>query len=435
MRAPNPKLGNKLIPEQIALVLPFLYHGAFEGRNFQKAPEECPKCNAPVKPYDWTKRVYVRVLDLNGQYRNLYVNVRRFKCPEGHISQAIDAFYPDCRYGKRIVDLILYLGANNTFNAVEKYLADLRIQVDRDTVRKYFQRFGERAAQLAGIKVLGEDQAVNVLKLLFGLETVEELKKKHPGLDLDSQGDETFPKKKGALKKYRKELARSRREGKPPPENPEAFTVAMTSLPSIDVVPSVAVFSGHITDIQGTALKYPIRGSNYTLTDGAGVYARWPNRVPDLFHEARNQFSRFRGDLPEGQPLDEETIEKFKEEYQAYKSQRIEELGRKYPEYLDEEGNFTGPVGMGAIEGLNSRLHYFLGVPYKILASILGRIMAYLLVDSIFTFRKGKPIVSFAHREGTFSWEQVMEISSRKKKTKISKFKHWDCEKGGWYIS
>jgi hypothetical protein len=62
---------------------------------------------------------------------------------------ATDAFYPNCRYGKRIVDLILYLGATRPFNAVEKDLADLRIQVDRDTVRNYFKLFGERSAQLA----------------------------------------------------------------------------------------------------------------------------------------------------------------------------------------------------------------------------------------------------------------------------------------------
>ncbi|MBM4248560.1 MAG: hypothetical protein FJ149_03850, partial [Euryarchaeota archaeon] len=108
------------------------------------------------------------------------------------------------------MDLILYLGATRPFNAVEKDLADLRIQVDRDTVRNYFKRFGERSAQLAGIKVFGEDQAVNVLKLLFGLETVEDLKRKYPGMRLTTESDETYPAKKGALKRYRQELARCR---------------------------------------------------------------------------------------------------------------------------------------------------------------------------------------------------------------------------------
>jgi hypothetical protein len=342
---------------------------------------------------------------------------------------ATDAFYPNCRYGKRIVDLILYLGATRPFNAVEKDLADLRIQVDRDTVRNYFKRFGERSAQLAGIKVFGEDQAVNVLKLLFGLETVEDLKKKYPGMNLTTQADETYPAKKGALKKFRQDLARCRLTGATTSEYPESFTVGMAISQDINIITSLSVHPWPITEVQGTALKHPTSGSDYILTDGSVLYTRWSNRVPDLFHEARNMFAKFREGLPEGQPLSEELINKFKEEYKKHKESRIRDLSLRYPAYVNAENEFTGRLGAGAVEGLASRVKYFMGVPYKLVSTFLGRAVAYALVDSIYTFRKGGPKESFAHHEGSFKWEDVMDRPRTVEDPLLRMFQGWDPEK------
>jgi len=429
MRKPHPKPGNKLIPDNLALILPMLYQGWMENKNFQEPPPSCPECKSSVKPLDWVKRVYVRVLALDGNPQDIQVNVRRFRCANGHISMATDAFYPNCRYGKRIVDLILYLGATRPFNAVEKDLADLRIQVDRDTVRNYFKLFGERSAQLAGIKVYGEDQAVNVLKLLFGLETIEDLKKKYPGMRLTTEGDETYPAKKGALKQFRKELARCRKTGEKPSDYPESFTVGLTLSQDINIITSLSVHPWPITDVQGIALKHPLSGSDYTLTDGSGLYTRWPNRVPDLFHEARNMFAKSREGLPEGQPLSEDVINKFKEEYKAYKQGRIQTLSLMYPQYVNANKEFTGRLGAGAVEGLAGRIKYFMGVPYKLVSTFLGRVVAFTLADSIYTFRRGEPKESFAHQEGSFQWEDVMD-QPRKVEDPLSKmFQGWDPEK------
>jgi hypothetical protein len=429
MRTPNPKPGNKLIPDNLALILPMLLQGWLENKNFQEPPPSYPACKTPIKPLDWVKRVYVRVLSLDGIPLDIQVNVRRFRCANGHISMASDAFYPNCRYGKRIVDLILYLGATRPFNAVEKDLADLRIQVDRDTVRNYFKRFGERSAQLAGIKVFGEDQAVNVLKLLFGLETVDDLKRKYPGMRLTTQADETYPAKKGSLKKFRQELARCRQTGETPSEYPESFTVGMAISPDIDIITSLSVHPWPITEVQGAALKHPTSGSDYTLTDGSGLYTRWPNRVPDLFHEARNMFGKFREGLPEGQPLSEEIISRFKEEYKKHKESRIRDLSLRYPEYVNSENEFTGRLGAGAVEGLASRVKYFMGVPYKLVSTFLGRAVAYALVDSVYTFRNGGPMVSFAHHEGSFKWENVMDRPRTVEDPPHRMFQGWDPEK------
>jgi hypothetical protein len=429
MRKPYPKPGNKLIPDNLALILPMLYQGWMENKSFQEPPYSCPECKSSVKPLDWVKRVYVRVLALDGNPQDIQVNVRRFRCVNGHISMATDAFYPNCRYGKRIVDLILYLGATRPFNAVEKDLADLRIQVDRDTVRNYFKRFGERSAQLAGIKVYGEDQAVNVLKLLFGIETIEDLKKKYPGMNLTTEGDETYPAKKGALKRYRQELARCRRTGEKPSDYPESFTVGLTLSQDINIITSLSVHPWPITDVQGIALKHPLSGSDYILTDGSGLYARWTNRVPDLFHEARNLFAKFREGLPEGQPLNEEVINKFKEEYKALKEKRIERLSALYPQYVNADSDFTGRLGAGAVEGLASRVKYFMGVPYKVVPSFLGRVVALALVDSIYTFRRGEAKESFAHRKGSFKWEDVMDCPRTVEDPLIKMLLGWDPEK------
>jgi hypothetical protein len=429
MRVPNPKPGNKLIPENIALVLPLMYHMAFENRAYQQPPPHCPTCKTSVKPLDWVERVYLRLLSLEGPSQDVYVKVRRFRCQNGHISLATDAFYPNCRYGKRIVDLILYLGATRPFNAVEKDLADLRIQVDRDTVRNYFKRFGERSAQLAGIKVFGEDQAVNVLKLLFGLETVEDLKRRYPGMSVTTEADETYPAKKGALKSFRQELARCRRTGDKPSEYPESFTVGLVISPDINIITSLSVHPWPITEIQGNALQHPTFGSDYTLTDGSGLYTRWTNRVPDLFHEARNMFGTFREHLPEGQPLSEEVINRFKEAYKKHKEGRIQALSLRYPQYVNAKNEFVGRLGAGAVEGLGSRVKYFMGVPYKLVSTFLGRAVAYALVDSVYTFRKGGPTVSFAHHEGSFKWEYVMDRPRTVEDPLHRMFQGWDPEK------
>lgn len=429
MRKPNTKAGNKLVPDNVALILPMLLQGWLENKDFREPPASCPRCKTAIKPLDWVKRVYVRVLSLDGIPLNIHVNVRRFVCENGHISMATDAFYPNCRYGKRIVDLILYLGATRPFNAVEKDLADLRIQVDRYTVRNYFKRFGERSAQLAGIKVFGEDQAVNVLKLLFGLETVEDLKRKYPGMRLTTESDETYPAKKGALKRYRQELARCRLAGDKPSGYPEAFTVGLVESPEFDFITSISVHPWPITEVQGSALRYPTSGSDYTLTDGGSLYTRWPNRVPDLFHEARNMFAKFREGLPEGEPLSEELINKFKENYRRHKENRIRDLSLRYPQYMSAENEFTGRLGTGAVEGLQSRFKYFMGVPYKSVPAFLGRAVAFALVDSVYTFRKGGPKVSFAHQEGSFMWEDVMDLPRFAEDPLLKMFQGWDPEK------
>lgn len=56
-------------------------------------------------------------------------------------------FYEGCPYGKPIVDLCLYHAAKNPFNRAEQILhTHYGIQVDRDTIQRYVERFADRVS-------------------------------------------------------------------------------------------------------------------------------------------------------------------------------------------------------------------------------------------------------------------------------------------------
>ena len=140
-------------------------------------------------------------------------------------------------------------------------------------------------------------------------------------------------------------------------------------------------------------------------------------------------FAKFREGLPEGEPLSEDLINMFKEKYKRHKENRIHDLSLRYPQYVNAGNEFTGRLGTGAVEGLQSRFKYFMGVPYKLVPTFLGRAVAYALVDSVYTFRKGGPKVSFAHREGSFEWEDVMDRPRYVEDPLLKMFQGWDPEK------
>jgi hypothetical protein len=63
-------------------------------------------------------------------------------------------------------------------------------------------RFRDRAAKYAGIPVM-DDATIGVniiIKILFGVESVQELRKIHPNPKYDGVMDETYPTVKGAKK-------------------------------------------------------------------------------------------------------------------------------------------------------------------------------------------------------------------------------------------
>ena len=67
---------------------------------------------------------------------------------------------------------------------------------------------------------------------------------------------------------------------------------------------------------------------------------------------------------------------------------------------------------MNAIEGGNWRLKYGLRTPYARWHGTLARTTLLTLDDSLYVFRNGQPEVSFTHRIGAFSYEDVMGQST-----------------------
>jgi hypothetical protein len=88
-------------------------------------------------------------------------------------------------------------------------------------------------------------------------------------------------------------------------------------------------------------------------------------------------------------------------------------LKEDYPAFWDDEAEeFTGPVSTNAIEGGNWRLKYGLGVPYARCRGARARTSLLALRDSMATFTNGEPAESFAHRHGSFSFDQVLGEAS-----------------------
>ena len=47
-------------------------------------------------------------------------------------------------------------------------------------VENVLMQFGKKAKEIAGIGAFGEDIGVNILKILFNVKNVEELRKRYP---------------------------------------------------------------------------------------------------------------------------------------------------------------------------------------------------------------------------------------------------------------
>lgn len=77
------------------------------------------------------------------------------------------------------------------------------IQVDRDT-KDIVRNLQRKQRKLLASNFLGK-VLINLLKILFNVENVEQLRKKYPHEKYDAVADETYPSIRGAKKKLREE--------------------------------------------------------------------------------------------------------------------------------------------------------------------------------------------------------------------------------------
>ena len=161
----------------------------------------CPKCGCEdVTRYDMDDRAFCTTI-MDGSFRLIDVKVKRFKCSKcGGVFEGRAPFYDGCNNASPIVDLCLALASSNPYNRVESILMQCGIQVDKCTVRNYAMRFHDKAMKYAGIPVMDDAKiGVNILRILFGVDSVEELKRRYPG-KYDGVIDEMYPRVKGAKK-------------------------------------------------------------------------------------------------------------------------------------------------------------------------------------------------------------------------------------------
>ena len=383
----------------------------------------CPRCKSSdhVIGFGWFTKTFCTVITERGGFEDVNIRVRRYRCNRcKHTFLASDApFYEGCSYGKPIVDLCLALAASNPYNRVESILMQYGIQVDRDTVKNYALRFRDRATKKAGVPVMNDAAkiGVNILKMLFDVENVKELKEKYQKAKYDSVMDETYPRKKGAKIALAKERYNKSVTGEKLPRFPDSFTLASSYMNHLECFSSIGCRNGPFNEIVAEALAKPLLGADAIVTDGSRCYIS----IRDyncLFHKMKNFFAldpflaRQRtlmitnsGKLPPS------VISEYMSDIYSFAREEYEGwLSTRHPDLFDQEiGKYIGATTTNAMEGGNWRMKYELRSAYQNVASIEARCILLALKDSLQTFKEGRPHKSFANINGGFDFQRIME--------------------------
>lgn len=169
MQIPKIKIPNKLFSSFIRYAIVFKLL-SYNGRIYE-LQGDCPNCGSSnIKKNHIHNKLFTIIITDEG-FKRIYVNVRWFTCKDcGKTFRALDApFYPNSNYADVIVDMVLYYG-DHPAHAVEKKLMDLGIQIDRDTIRKYFSLFGKKINKKSNrdnYKDSNETINIDLLNILF----------------------------------------------------------------------------------------------------------------------------------------------------------------------------------------------------------------------------------------------------------------------------
>ncbi len=413
MRQPNKKQINRLTPVLLHTAI-VQYLVDFQDDFFEEF-RNCPYCKGfHCKKHTIENEKLFCIVIENGEFRKITVAIQIYYCKDCNKTyRAKSPFYEGSMYCQPIVDLCLFLAAKNPYDRIEKILLSYGIQVDRDTVKNYTLRFEEKVKKYAGMELFGEVAGINLLKVMFDVENAKQLKKRFPHEKYDGVADETYPTIKGAKKKFKKINKERKLEGKEPFKYPNGFTLAVTYFAILKLYSSVLVNQVPFCQIFSQLLLAPLLGADFVTTDGHGAY----NIIDDitehlqcLYHKAKNLAKK------------DEVLKKMKKEkkppneikdylskkYKELEEEALKEIRGKFPSYFDDKGKFIGALTSNAIEGGNWRIKHELRTPYSNDDSITGRTVLICLMDSIFTFRKGKPYESFAHKNTIFTFEKIM---------------------------
>jgi hypothetical protein len=416
---PKRKTAPKSSPEILRKFIPQILEMKYQGLLYDEAMP-CPDCSSEdIARHDMAERLFCMTITESG-FRHVKVRVKRFRCKRcGHIFDGKKPFYEGCDYGTSIVDLCLALAASNPYHRVEQILLNYGIQVDRDTVRIYAILFRNRSKEFAGIPVMDDATiGVNVLKILFGVDDVEELRRQYPQVKYDAVMDETYPRVKGAKSSLAEERYAKRITGERQPRFPRSFTLASSYLSNAGCFASISCSMAEFNGMVATALARPLEGCDAIVTDGSECY----DDVRDyrcLFHKMKNFFAidPFLERARKEKTLPPWIISAHMRDIYSFAEDEYEVwLKGKYPTLVDHEsGEFIGAMTTNSIEGGNWRLKYELRADYQRNESAEGRCLLIAIRDSTRTFRKGHPEESFGAMNSEFRYATVMEHSHGRK--------------------
>lgn len=451
MRQPNQKQITVYVPEFVRVGLGLAISQMYDGKVFDDFPGSCQRCGSRNCVRNGRDDVlFAKLISPKGGFIEVRVLLQNYLCNDcGKPYLSRGPFYEGAIYGAPIVDTALMLSMDSSSYGVERAMMNLGIQVSEDTALDYTRLFAERAKQLAPL-IEGQGEglyAINMLKLLFGVNNAKELKEKLPEMDVSSVSDETYLRKKGALKKFIEELVNS--DGKVVPRGlnrdivvkdgkaafPDSFTLALSYLPGAEAYASLICTAQSFNQLLADILFRALKGTPFNVTDGSRNYNGVKDRVLDPVHRTRSELKhdpKFREMKKEAEELrkeigeakgngekeklaEERLIEKVGEiasyakgKYQDMLGSTLEDLKAKHPECFDKDGGFNGHVTSNCAEGGNWRMKYAVRVAHARTDTAAGKSILAAIKDSVFTVRGVKVRESIANKLGLFAFGRVM---------------------------
>ncbi len=419
MASPSPKKLSRLSPNILKYGIPKQLIRDYDGKVFEGYRDRCERCGSNhVTRFGFKTRTYAAVIQQSGFY-DVDVHVRRWRCAECHHIMVCDEdlFYPHTSYGRGIVDTCLFLASSNPYNRVENILMDYGVQVDIQTIRRDSINFGRNAVKKAPLKFMGQDAALgaDLVKILFGEDDVEALRREHPKEKYDAATDETYPAAKGSKKEHAEENRTRKVLGEKQQKFGNSFTLASSYLHNLKCFASLIVSLGPFNKILAEALLRVLSGCDYVLSDGSLIY----NGLVDercLWHFMKNFFNKYDDGLmalKDAKMFPWIISQHMHDVYSIAREEYVRYLMEKYPrlvEVMKKDGSmrFVGATTTNSMEGGNWRIKNELRVPYLLPESVFARSLLIELRDSLYTFRHGRPEESFAHEMGVFSYSRIM---------------------------
>ena len=469
MNPPAEKVIPKLSGDLERYVIPNYIIKMYDGKLIDDGIDKCERCGSRHLQKHGARRKLFCTVVLESGFKNVCIWRQCYRCMECHHVNVSgkDLFYDGCEYSRVIVDQCLALAAHNPANRAERLMLESGLQVDQRTVLRYIKQFKLRIVDRNPLKLGDANIGVNLVNALFGKETIAELQRQYPEEKYAAEADEVYPRMKGALEKHSslKVLAEALNNNaaatvpKKPDDNaaadaqpkkeekkeavvnppaagatpktkeenivkynkfPDSFTLALAYINTLKFYASIICSKMSFNSLLASVLFEPLRGVVCALTDGSPIY----NRLADdrcLFHYMMNFFKRDPGleNLRRGKPPPVSSIlasEYMREMCELVRAEYISHLMAKHPELVvkDDEGElkYVGPTTTSAVEGGNHRLKYELRVPYKDTDTLCGRAILAAVKDSMYTFRNGRPEVSFAHIHSSFTFSSVMAATA-----------------------